>query len=227
MGTNETRSRLEADLSQSIDELQQSLQRAADATASIRNTLPRLASITSLFDELDSVIRTGRAQLGATDAPASYSRPTLVPSATPTPAPDMKAGDPWHEVATAWSPEPATTDASPTEATTASDNGDASTTIATETPAASSSDTAPHCFRLEFESRSGPLDLRSVDDAVSEHPAVRDVALLDYDGRTATLKVWIDPTASPSDVQSALVARSTELFGETNDVTIVALEEAA
>ncbi len=66
-----------------------------------------------------------------------------------------------------------------------------------------------------------------MDDAVSEHPAVRDVALLDYDGRKATLKVWIDGSASSSDVQSTLVERSAQLFGAGNDVTIVALEDAA
>jgi hypothetical protein len=83
------------------------------------------------------------------------------------------------------------------------------------------------CFRLEFESRPGPLDLRTVDDAVSEHPAVRDVALLDYDGRKATLKVWIDGSAKPADVQSTLIARSSQLFAPGNDVTIVALEDVA
>ncbi len=83
------------------------------------------------------------------------------------------------------------------------------------------------CFRLEFESRPGPLDLRTVDDAVNEHPAVRDVALLDYDGRKATLKVWIDGAASPADVRGALVERSSRLFAAGNDVTIVAIEDAA
>jgi hypothetical protein len=83
------------------------------------------------------------------------------------------------------------------------------------------------CFRLEFESRPGPLDLRTVDDAVSEHPAVRDVALLDYDGRKATLKVWIVPDASPADVQQSLTERASTLFDSSNDVTIVALEDVA
>ena len=66
-----------------------------------------------------------------------------------------------------------------------------------------------------------------MDDAVSEHPAVRDVALLDYDGHRATLKVWIGPEASPSDVQDALKERASSLFSAEQDVTIVALEDAA
>jgi hypothetical protein len=82
-------------------------------------------------------------------------------------------------------------------------------------------------FRLEFESRPGPLDLRTVDDAVSEHPAVRDVALLDYDGRKATLKVWIESGASPADVQRSLTDRASTLFDNSNDITIIALEDVA
>jgi hypothetical protein len=83
------------------------------------------------------------------------------------------------------------------------------------------------CFRLEFQSNGGPLDLRAVDDAVGEHPAVRDVALLDYDGRNATLKVWIISSASPADVQQSLSERAAQLFAASGDVTIVALEDAA
>jgi hypothetical protein len=83
------------------------------------------------------------------------------------------------------------------------------------------------CFRLEFQSSGGPLDLRAVDDAVGEHPAVRDVALLDYDGRTATLKVWIVPTVSPVEVQQSLSERAGQLFAGADEVTIIALEDAA
>jgi hypothetical protein len=81
-------------------------------------------------------------------------------------------------------------------------------------------------FRLEFESKAGPLDLRAVDEAVSEHPAVRDVALLDYDGRRASLKVWIDGSASPTEIRDALAGRAESLFGD-DDITIIALEDAA
>jgi hypothetical protein len=82
-------------------------------------------------------------------------------------------------------------------------------------------------FRLEFESKPGPLDLRSVDDAVSDHHAVKDVALVDYDGKKATLKVWIDESATPQDVRNALVEKAATLFGSENEVTVVAIEGEA
>ena len=82
-------------------------------------------------------------------------------------------------------------------------------------------------FRLEFESKPGPLDLRAVDDAVSEHHAVKDVALIDYDGKKATLKVWIDESATPHDVQNALLEKAASLFGPENEVTVVAIEDQA
>lgn len=82
-------------------------------------------------------------------------------------------------------------------------------------------------FRLKFESHAGPLDLRAVDDAVGEHPAVRDVALLDYDGRRATLKVWIAAAASVADVRQMLADRVGQIIGNGGDVSIIALEDVA
>jgi hypothetical protein len=78
--------------------------------------------------------------------------------------------------------------------------------------------------RLRFESGGGRLDLRAVDEAVTGHPAVRDVALLDYDGGQATLKVWIVASVSPAELQQALAAHAQSLG---SDVAIVALEDAA
>jgi hypothetical protein len=210
MAIDETRTGLESELTHAVDELQTALQHAADASASIRALLPKVGAIGSLFDELDAVIRTGRQQIGQGGAAseAAYTRPTLVVQ-TAAPQPFI-------------APESASTNESPAIAT-----GGGS--IARETPESVQRAQAQglKCFRLEFESRPGPLDLRTVDDAVSEHPAVRDVALLDYDGRKATLKVWIDAGASPNDVQSTLVERSSQLFTAGNDVTIVAIEDAA
>ena len=155
------------------------------------------------------MIRSGRQQIGPVTGaqPAAYTRPTLVaPSAATRPA---------HPRASARRNLPRR----PRQPPSSSPRRLESTRRAEALGLT--------CFRLEFESRPGPLDLRTVDDAVSEHPAVRDVALLDYDGRKATLKVWIDGSASSSDVQSTLVERSAQLFGAGNDVTIVALEDAA
>jgi len=228
MASDETRTGLESELSHAIDELQAALQHAAGATASIKALLPKVGAIGSLFDELDSVIRSGRQQIGPVtgDPPTAYTRPTLVaPTAASRPTPQ-----PFVAPEPEWVSDPATTaiigqPKTPESAEAAS----AVVIIEPETPESTQRAEAQGltCFRLEFESRPGPLDLRTVDDAVSEHPAVRDVALLDYDGRKATLKVWIDGSASASDVQSALVDRSSQLFAPGNDVTIVALEDVA
>lgn len=210
MASDGTRTELESELGQAVENLQAALRQAAEATAAIQVLLPKVGAIGSLFDELDAVIRSGRQQIssGPSGAAAPYARPTLVvPEGPPTPAP---AGQ--------W-----TADAPPITMPSAT-----TSEAAAETPERPRNDAAGlTCFRLEFESRPGPLDLRTVDDAVSEHPAVRDVALLDYDGRKATLKVWIDGSASPSDVQKSLVDRSSQLFTPDNDITIVALEDVA
>jgi hypothetical protein len=189
---------IEQDLNNSLEELRVALQRASDVTAALQRIVPRVSQIGSLFDELASVINSGRKQLGITGEPGAYTRPTLV-TRTPSPiVPDLSPGDdPWSSLAQTMGAE-----TKPTHATLT-------------------------CFRLEFESKPGPLDLRSVDDAVGEHPSVRDVALLDYDGRKATLKVWIEQGADPAAIRDSLTEKAATLFGTDNEVTVTAHEEAA
>lgn len=195
---------IEQDLNESLEELRLALQHAADATASLQRIVPRVAQIGTLFDEIATVVNSGRQQLGIAAEGATYTRPTLVVPAS-TPAPDMRpSDDPWTNLAQTWGND-----------TAAPSAGAASTSAALT------------CFRLEFESKPGPLDLRSVDDAVGEHPAVRDVALLDYDGRKATLKVWIEQGTNAGDIRDSLVEKATALFGTENEVTVTAHEEAA
>jgi hypothetical protein len=205
MPPTESTNDLQRELSEALDELQSALHRASDATGAIKGLLPRLAAAGALFDEIETLIRAGRERIGVGGDPAAtaqYVRPTLVVPTPPAarPAPVLQ---PSSTFAT-----PATPEEAPAPLPGAQEPGVAS-------------------FRLEFDSQNGPLDLRTVDDAVGEHPAVRDVALLDYDGRRATLKVWIVETASPAEVQEALQARAEQLFGPANEVTIVALEDAA
>ncbi|MBI5284094.1 MAG: hypothetical protein HY874_03285 [Chloroflexi bacterium] len=225
MPSNDLTIDLERELTHALDELHDALQRASQATSNLKVLVPRLAATGALFDEIEALVHAGRHQIGAAgdERPQwSYPRPTLVvpgasaqrppvlqPSASFT-TPDSAAA---RDIENSWSPvlEPAPQQADDE--------------YAAAQPGAS--DETLHCFRLEFESQPGPLDLRTVDDAVSEHPEVRDVALLDYDGRRATLKVWITGAASPSDVQDALKDRASTLFAPDQDVTIVALEDAA
>ena len=205
MPTNANDTALANELSAAIEELQGALQGASSAADRIRTLIPRVTAVNTMLDEIESLIRERRESIGGA-ASSVYARPTLVvteaeqaPIAPIAPAPMQ---------APVFEREPAA------EAASLPQSGKAPAQELT-------------CFRLEFQSNSGPLDLRAVDDAVSEHPAVRDVALLDYDGRCATLKVWIVADASPSDVQEALTARAAELFADAGNVTIVALEDAA
>lgn len=221
MPRSESSTDLERELSQALDDLQASLRRASEATAAIKGLLPRLAAAGSLFDEIESLIRAGRERIGVSPgAPeTTYARPTLVvPSpSTPRPTPVLQPSNTFGAPAeTRPEPEPGVAAAAPAQAEAAA-----------AFPPQAGSQGGLVSFRLEFESNPGPLDLRTVDDAVSEHPAVRDVALLDYDGRRATLKVWIIDTASPAEVQDALKERAANLFGSGHEVTIVALEDVA
>ena len=228
MSTNDRPTGIDRELTWALDDLHAALQRATEATATIKGLVPRLAATGSLFDEIEALVRAGRQHIGVVDAATeaggtatNVTRPTLVvPSYTaPRPAPVLQPSGSFT------TPETGSDGWAPVLDTSAPAETPSADEPAQEEAATPAGDL--HCFRLEFESQPGPLDLRTVDDAVSEHPAVRDVALLDYDGHRATLKVWISPDASPSDVQDSLKARAATLFATDQEVTIVALEDAA
>lgn len=224
------------DLGAAIRELEDSLQRAARAAARIHDALPRLERMSAAFQELESIIEAGRraaadpAQPIAAPATAAAaiiepsppalgepSRPTLVETSAPAggmPRPSKPKG-----VAPAKADDGGTPNILRDTVEVASDI-ETIATIGTNGDKLIS-------FRLEFESNPGPLDLRAVDAAVSEHPAVRDVALLDYDGRRATLKVWITATASATEVQQALTERASKIVSDGSEVSIIALEDVA
>ncbi len=215
-----------SDLTDAVDQLHDSLQRATDAAARIRTLLPQVNRIGAMFQELESIIDSGRQSARATQAtttpPAMPTRPTLVvPGTAPASAPEAPrqaarppaSGQPATPINMVAVPEPSPPAALEQQRF--------------DIPGIAARGEELISFRLEFESRQGPLDLRAVDDAVSEHPAVRDVALLDYDGRRATLKVWIASTASVAEVQQTLSDRAGQIIGNGGDVSIVALEDAA
>jgi hypothetical protein len=223
MASPDSPTTLDQELRRTVDDLESALAQAADAAAELRRLIPRVSAIDAMLDELDSTLHASRQRLsvGEQAPPASNheSRPRLPLATMPTTEalPDA-ALDPWSHIATALPPSsPAPGDERHVP------DGD----VRLDSASAESAGSPLLCFRLEFESRPGPLDLRTVDDAVSEHPAVHDVALLDYDGKHASLKVWIDETSSPAGVQEMLIERAREIFGADNDVTIIALEDAA
>jgi hypothetical protein len=213
------------ELHQAIAGVRDALDRAAAASAALESLIPRVNAMSALFDDLESAIRRGRSQLGFAPeglAPAPFPRPTLVvPAAISRPQPGWTEPEPPADIEPQMDHEPPVHEA---------DAWDASSEHKARGGVANGATYEPHAetvpFRLEFESRPGPLDLRALDEAISEHPAVKDVALLDYDGRKATLKVWIVSTARPAEIQQALERRTAELFAG-NDITVVALEDVA
>jgi hypothetical protein len=97
-----------------------------------------------------------------------------------------------------------------------------------ETPAPRQHSEGARCLRLEVEKKIGSLDLKQVDAAVNEIPLVTDVALLDYDGRRATLKLWIGETDDPEAVSETLLKElRSRLGGEAIADVEVAFEDAA
>jgi hypothetical protein len=83
------------------------------------------------------------------------------------------------------------------------------------------------CLRLQVTKTSGPLDLKNVDNAVNEHPEIVDLALLDYDGRQATLKVWVSGGTDRKQLEQSLTDDLLKRVGESAEVTITADQESA
>ena len=81
------------------------------------------------------------------------------------------------------------------------------------------------CLRLKVSKKSGSLDLKDVDRAVNENSAVMDVALLDYDGRQATLKLWVNERADPIGVREALLTSLRAHLGEEETELAIDFEE--
>jgi len=198
---------LAADLERTLARMEGALAEAAAAAAALRELAPRITGIDSLLRQLEAALSgtAGTETPGAAPLqPASYSRPTLVvPGTHGLGLNGMPSQQPAPGVAVA------------------------SPVLPELAPAPNGAAEASTSFKMVFESDGEPLDLRAVDDALTAHPAVRDVALLDYDGRRATLKVWISASASLEDVQRTLREQTSLRCSPAARVTIVALGDVA
>jgi hypothetical protein len=98
-----------------------------------------------------------------------------------------------------------------------------------ELPAVSTDAPAQFCLRLHISSKMGALDLKAVDNAVNEQQSVTDVALIDYDGRQATLRVWISGTGDAEAARRALGESLRSRLGDADaaDIDIDFEERAA
>lgn len=137
-------------------------------------------------------------EVSATPEPSAIETPPSAPAPEVSATPEPSAIEPPPQVASA-EPQPAK-EAAPAQSET--------------------KETVSHCLRLGVSSKTGSLDLKAVDGSVSENPAVVDVALLDYDGRQATLKLWINNAADPNGVRDSLYASLRRRLGDERDADV-------
>ncbi len=186
------------DLARAIEDLGTTLQHATDATAVLRGILPRIDAIAGVFDDIETALRTGRERLGAATAAFGGHAYGFEPRPRPTLVVPQETAEvtPVPQGAVAFGESPAV-----------------------------ANDTDKRLMRIEIENAAGQLDLRAVDDAMSRHPDVNDVALLDYDGHRATLKLWVDQASSASDVETWLATEGALPDGHA--FSVVGLDDVA
>lgn len=165
------------------DEMEQAFDQIAQGLAQVNEALGRLRGMAPRVAALEAV-------LGDLEMALARARGGAPPIAVESPPPEAtaaaaaaEAGAPVAEL----EPAPAA-ETAPGEAPVAADDG-------------------RRCYLLNVESVGSALDLRTVDQPIAENPQVLDVALLDYDGRRATLKVWLNADGDPSLVRDELESR--------------------
>lgn len=198
MATDHRTTGLGRDFASAIEDLRATLQQATDATSALHDILPRIDAIAGMFDEIETALRSWRERLGGGTSFGGHS----YGFETPRPRPTLVV--PAIDAASA--PQP---------------HANGSIALA-ETPLATGT---TRTLRIEIESAGGALDLRAVDDAMGRHPDVNDIALLDYDGHRATLKLWVGRGSSAADVQTWLASEGA--LPEGHAFTVVALDDVA
>ena len=145
---------------------------------------------------------------------APQAAPEPAPQIAPQPAPQNEAAaeeDEAEDEGTTFFQVPATIDETPEPGPEIENEIE---------PAAEPARPVSHRLRLAVASRIGALDLKAVDGAVNENTAVVDVALLDYDGRQATLKLWINGAADPIETRDALTESLRRRLGSEREAEI-------
>jgi hypothetical protein len=186
-----------AELASALASLDDAIAQAGQSALVMRSSLAQVAALAEKVRSLESAIALARESLNVPTAGGGPAQPALraVPAAQPPLAHDAPPEAPEDESQDAWEPAPAPQALEPV--------GEPS-----------------HCLRLGVASKSGSLDLKAVDGSVNENPAVVDVALLDYDGRRATLKLWINQAADPAGVRDALLGSLRRHLGDERDAEV-------
>lgn len=191
---------LERELDAAVTTIEAAFTEAERGVAAIRNLVPQIVSLAAAVAEMETAMQRVRRHLDTSAEAPTQEAPELRAIHTSEPQDGVPAGD---GVAEAGEPQP-------------EDSG-------------SQPDGGPYCLRVDVKREGGSLDLKTVDEAVNANPSVVDVALLDYDGSHATLKIWVEATAKPDAVRTALLenlVRSLE-GEEGTEVSVDLVEQSA
>ena len=188
---------IEDELEDTLDTLERALLEAREELASLRRISPRVGALERTLEDVETVIEQAESDAGALATPQAMP-PVAVPAARSEPE------------AAGFDMGPRLGDRRRRQAGAIRGRDDDLT-----------------CVRLEIESVAGTLDMHAVDEAISGDDAVRDIALMSYDGRRATLKVWTVDDARAGEAADALIASVEQRLGPQARVHIVALAEAA
>lgn len=191
---------LMAELAGALEALEGALGEVLRNTARLKAVLPRVAALERVLTELEATMARAREQVAS---PAAAGAPPAAPSPSLWTVPP---GEP-AEAPTDTEPPPPVQEKPP-----------------------EASETDRRSFVIEVTAGEGSLDLKSVDRSVSEDPDVVDVALLDYDGRRASLKIWVNQEADLSQVQAALTERLKENLtadSSAGEISVSLAEEPA
>ena len=205
------------ELDDAIATLDAALLQAGRSVAIIRSSMAQFASLAEKAREMETAMARAREQLSlswaatqpvAPTTPLRPVPPTQSYEQEPEPAPEIEPQDQFETY-----PSPATEQELPQDEPV------------DEAPEPSSGES--RCLRLTVSSKAGSLDLKAVDGSVNENPAVVDVALLDYDGRRATLKLWVNENADPNGVRDALLSSLRRHLGERDAELSIDFEEGS
>lgn len=202
-------------LDNSLEQLETSLAEAGRSLSAVRHNVTQLASLVEVVRDMEDMMNKARANLGM-ESIATSTQPALrpVPQQEPffQPQPEPIAALPEIEELPAPEPQP-----DPIEIQIEPEPEQA---VPASVAQSATGEVTSHCLRLGVTSKAGSLDLKAVDGSVNENPAVVDVALLDYDGRKATLKLWINGSADPVGVRDALLGSLRRRLGDESDAEV-------
>jgi hypothetical protein len=189
------------DFESTLGSLDSALTDAVRAVSAIRAFVPQISALAQVVVTIESAVTQARQNMDVvpTAAPVHAFVPPAPVAAPMAPPAALRTVDPTPQVET--TPEPQETRKAPTAAS--------------------------ECLRLQVTKTNGTLDLKTVDNAVNEHPEIVDLALLDYDGRQATLKVWVSGSIDRQALQDALTEDLLKRVGDGAEVKIEFDQESA